>query len=283
MFLILISFPVNAQEMTINGALEWERMEFSALINLDLRRAGIRLPAGRSQAESLLEDEFSELIRPIIMEIQADSSSTIADLINRGELSSTGFMGNIRSSPPALSRDMSSIFARYTVRLNDISAELIRHSRPQRISAPLIPTPVKDYTGIIIIADENLPVHGRSGSTLALPCLFPKIWDSEMNLIFERNTIEVSRGRETGLVRYVSRESVTRASPSTMDEDLIKRIGENPLRIIARGLFGVVPTDPIIDKEDALLILSSENNRQLLREGRIVLVLDKKELRRNIP
>ena len=281
--LVLFSLSVNAQETAIQGTLEWERMEFNATVSINLQRAGIRLPAGRSQAEAMLENEFSEEIRPFIVEIQADSSSTVADLINRGELSTAAFMGKVRSLPPALSPDQTSIFARYSIALTGISAELIRHSRPQSISAPLIPVPARNYTGIIIIADEALPVHGRSESALALPCLFPKIWDSEMNLIYERNMIDPSLGRQAGMVRYVSRENIMRSAPSSMDQDLINRVGENPLQIMARGLFGIVPTDPIIDREDALLILSSEHNRQLLMEGRVALVLNRQELRRNIP
>ncbi|MCL1814796.1 MAG: polymerase [Treponema sp.] len=283
LFFALLSINLHAQEMTIQGTLEWERMEFSAALTLDLQKAGIKLPAGRSHAEALLEDEFPELIKPFIFEIQADSSSTVADLIDRGELSPAAFMGMIHSFPPFLSPDLSVIRARYLVNLTGISAEAIRHSRAQRITIPLIPTPVQDYSGIIIIADESLPVHGRSSSAFAIPCLFPKIWDSEMNLIFERNTMDPQLGRELGLVRYASRENIMRAVPSGMDEDLIKRVGETPLRIMAQGIFGAVPTDLIIDKEDALLILSSENNRRLLMEGRIAIVLDKKELKKTIP
>jgi hypothetical protein len=55
-------------------------------------------------------------------------------------------------------------------------------------------------------------------------------------------------------------------------------VGNNPLKIIARGSFGVRPTDPVIDKDDALLILSSETNRQLLREGRVIIVLNQEKL-----
>ena len=278
-------FPIClfAQEITIKGALDWEQMEFSAVISLDLIKAGIKLPAGRSQAEALLEDELPELIRPFINEIQADSSSTIADLINRGELSPNAFLKNVRSLPPTLTSDLSSIFERYTVNLVGLGAELIRHSRPQRISAPLIPTPVRDYTGIIIIADESLPVHGKSTSSVMLPCLFPKIWDSDMTLIFERNMIDPAVGQNRGLVRYISREKIYRAIPSAVDSSLAKLVGDNPLMIMARGIFGAVPTDPIIDREDALLILSSENNRRLLTEGRVAIVLDKKELSKTVP
>jgi len=279
----LLSLNLGAQDITVQGKLEWERMEFNSTVTLDLQKSGIKLPAGRSQAEAILEDEVAELIRPIINEIQADSSSTVADLINRGELSSSVFMNKIRSLPPALSPDLSSIFARYTIKLTGISAELIHHSRPQRINAPLIPTHVKNYSGIVIIADENLPVHGKSTSALALPCLFPKIWDSDMNLVFERNMIDPQTGRDAGLVGYVNRDSIMKDVPSSLNENLIKRVGETPLLIMARGLFGAVPTDPIIDKEDALLILSNENNRRLLTEGRIAIVLDKKVLVKSVP
>jgi hypothetical protein len=279
----LLSIGLYAQELIITGTLDWEKMEFNSVIFLDLQKAGIKLPAGRSQAEALLEDQLPELIRPFINEIQADSSSTIADLINRGELSPNAFLGKTLSLPPALSADLSSISAKHTINLTSLGANLIRHSRPQRINTPFIPSPVRDYTGIIIIADENLPVHGKSSSAYLLPCLFPKIWDSNMELIFERNMIEPAIGRNKGLVRYINRESIYRTTPSAMNEDLEKLVGDNPLRIMARGLFGAVPTDPIIDKEDALLILSSENNRRLLTEGRIAIVLNKEKLAQYVP
>ena len=283
LFLCLLSLNLNAQEITIKGILEWEQLEVNTTVTLNLQKAGIKLPAGRSQAEALLADELPELIRPFINEIQADSSSTVADLINRGELSPAVFMEKVSSLPPALSQDLTSIFARYTINLASLSSELIRHSRPQRIRTPLTTAPVKNYTGIIIIADERLPVHGRTSSSFVVPCLFPKIWDSDMNLVFERNMIAPEIGRSIGLVKYLSREKIMRAVPSAIDDDLVKRVGDNPLQIMASGIFGAVPTDPIIDREDALLILSSENNRRLLTEGRIAIVLDKKELQKTIP
>jgi hypothetical protein len=55
-------------------------------------------------------------------------------------------------------------------------------------------------------------------------------------------------------------------------------VGNNPLRVIARGVYGIRPTDPIIDREDALLILSSEENLLLLREGRVAIMLDQSVL-----
>ncbi|MDR2312947.1 MAG: polymerase [Spirochaetaceae bacterium] len=302
-----------AQGALVNGALEWERMELSATVTLDLAGAGIRLPAGRARAEALLEDEYPALIQPFVLAIQVDSDSTLGDLIDRGEISlHTGdsFAANAHRIPPSLSPDLSTIFARYTVSLRDISRQLIRHTRPREVQSPLVPLPTDSYTGIIIIADETLRVHGRSSSASMVPCIFPKIWDSEMTLVYERNMVDPNFDRRQNrnspdfgqtpaprssagaraadyagesMVRYTSRDRIMGRDPSGIDRDLASLVGENPLRIIARGVFGEVPTDPIIDKDDALLILSSEANRRLLREGRVVLVLAKEELKKILP
>jgi len=280
----LNALDISKVDTEIKGSIDWQKMTFDVTVTLNLQKAGIRLPAGRSLAEALLETEFSYCIESAIMDVQADSSSTLGDLINRGELAAASFNRNTSIQPPALSADLFAISGRAAVNLSGIGVELVRHSRARVIHPPLIPTPVRDYTGIIIIADEELPVHGRYSSALVVPCLFPKIWDSEMNQLYARDAVDpdLLRG-ETAYVLYISRESIMRAVPSAMDADLIARVGDNPLRIMARGIFGAVPTDPIIDREDALLILSSENNRRLLREGRIVIVLEKKQLIKNIP
>jgi hypothetical protein len=48
---------------------------------------------------------------------------------------------------------------------------------------------------------------------------------------------------------------------------------------MARGVFGIHPTDMVIDKSDALLVISSETNRRLLREGRVVIILPESVLK----
>ncbi|MDR2211331.1 MAG: polymerase [Spirochaetaceae bacterium] len=287
-----------AQETRIRGTLEWDRMELNAAVTLDLAKTGIRLPAGRARAEALLEDQYPALIQPFIFNIRVDSSSTIGDLVDRGGLSlHTGdsFARNARHIPPSLLPDLSAISARYSVNLRDISLQLTRHTRPREVQGPLIPVPADRYTGIVIMADEDLPVHGRSSLARTVPCLFPKIWDSEMTLVYERNMVDPNFDRsasgESGgpdyaggaMVRYAGRDRIMGQGPSGIDRGLVSLVGENPLRIIARGLFGEAPTDPIIDRDDALLILSSESNRRLLREGRVVIVLTREELKKTLP
>jgi hypothetical protein len=172
--------------------------------------------------------------------------------------------------------------ASYTLDLSRLSAALVRHSRPAEIARPLRPLPAASYTGIIILASESLPIRGRNSSVLAQPCLFPKIWDTDMSLIYERSMMDSGRAQSAAMIRYAAPSAVFRPTPSGLSPELAELVGGNPLRIIARGVYGIRPTDPVIDREDALLILSSEENVRLLREGRVAIVLDQSVLRNPI-
>jgi hypothetical protein len=257
-------------------------MELNAAVALNLNAAGLRLPTGRSQGEELIGLEYPNLLRPYLLSIPIDSSTTIADLVQRGEFSPQNAGTIARSArrvPPVLSADLSLLSASYTIDLTRVSAQFIRHSQAREIRRPLIPAPAAAYTGIIIIAGEELPVHGRFSSALVQPCLFPKIWDSDMRLIYEKNMLDPQNKTKATMVRYVPEERVFQSSPTGLDPELIDLVGTNPLRIIPRGVFGIRPTDPVIDREDALLILSSEANLRLIREGRVLIALHKSVLK----
>jgi hypothetical protein len=271
--------------LEVSGSVEWDKGELNAAVSLNMAQVGIGLPAGRLRGEEILEDEYPWLLRPRILSLQADSSSTVEDLIRKGEFSLEQLDGIIREAlkiPPSLDPDLARLTGRYTIGLGQISAALARHRQAREPSRPLIPSPATDYTGIIIIADTDLPVQGRNVSALARPCLFPRLWDTAMNLIYERTMTDPVISGQRPMVRYTSAENIFRATPSGIDESLIPLVGQSPLRILARGVFGVSPTDLIIDRENALTILSTENNRQLLREGRVIFVLNGAVLRNTL-
>ncbi|MDR3192964.1 MAG: polymerase [Treponema sp.] len=266
--------------LSVTGLVNWEKMEMEARISLDLASAGVRLPTGRSQGEELIRTGYSGLIQPRILSIPVDSSHTVADYVRDGDFSLfqvEAFAWKAQLRPPAHSADLSSLNAAYRLNLEDLAAEFIGHTRPAAPPRIIAPPPAADYTGILLIAGEELPLHGTSRSARLLPCLFPKIWDTEMNLVYEKNMLEVSAGKAL-VLRYARREKIFLPNPSGLSPELAEVVGERPLRIFARGVFGVRPTDPIIDRDDALLILSSENNRRLLREGRVMIVLDHRAL-----
>ncbi|MDR1390123.1 MAG: polymerase [Treponema sp.] len=276
----LVLLPLHAQESgsSITGLIEWDRMELSAVVTVGLEKAGLRFPSGRARAEALLEDEYETLIQAPLMTLLIDSRADLAKKIESGEVSRHDIdaaVDRARRIPPSLSGDLSSIAGRYTLSLRELVDEFPRGA-PNEVRGPLVPIPTQEYSGIIIIADEAVPVHGRGARAMVRPCLFPKIWNSDMELVFERGN---TANPEWGMVRYASRESVSDRSPSGISGELRERVGDYPLRIMAQGVFGTMPTDPVIHRDDALLILSSESNRRLLREGRVVIVVEKSALK----
>jgi hypothetical protein len=195
----------------------------------------------------------------------------------------------------------------YILNLSGLSADLMQHSRAEDMRRILGPASAAEYTGIIIIADERLPIFGRNSTAHVLPCMLPKVWDSDMNLVYELNTIDPWRTLrpytrdknepsalpkintdenlpadmylKNAVVRYTEREKIFGPSPSGLDEELEQLVGPRPLRILAQGVYGQRPTDPIINREDARIIFSNEVNRNLLREGRVAIILSKDVLK----
>jgi len=267
-------------EIGISGSVNWETMRLEAEISLDLASAGLKLPAGRTQAEALLNAEYINQLRPHFMKLQVNSSSTMGDLLMRGELSlleSDAIMKGSTSVPPAMRPDLLKMTALHSVSLSKASSALLRHTRPAPIIHTLLPVSAASYTGIIIIAAESQPMHGMRSAVLPVPCLFPKIWDSEMNLIYDRNMLEI----KTSMVRYAPLKNIFQRNPSGLTDDLRQFAGEKPLKIFACGVFGINPTDIIIDRSDALLIISTEENRRLLSQGKVVIILDDSVLKYN--
>jgi hypothetical protein len=282
--LILAVSPAWGQQTSFNvsSSVDWVRGELYSEVSFDLAQAGVRLPTGRFLAEEILQDAYLELLRPNLLSLRLDSNTTVGNLAERGELS-LALLDSIcleaEKVPPSLSPDLKRMTGRYTMFMDRISALFTRHRQAIEPPRPLIRAQSADYTGIIIIADSELPIHGRRGQALVEPCIFPKIWDTDMNLVYERNMLEPDGPTGNRVARYIARESIFRPSPSGLEGELAALLGPNPLRIIAREVFGVNPTDPVIDREDALKILSNENNRRLLREGRVALVLSDTKLK----
>ena len=132
------------------------------------------------------------------------------------------------------------------------------------LDAPLGYSPSRAYTGILIYAGDELPVRGERVSGKLRPCLFPRIYDEDMRIVLERGKVDPEVLAERGPVGY-ARATTTKA------ED---RIGEDPLRIMAVAVFGTNRTDVILSREDADRIFALPENRELVRQGKVLVVLD---------
>lgn len=271
---ILFALNINlfSQQATSQSIVDWTKPAFFSTAELDISESNIILPSGRGAAKTILESKIPLLIKDPLLSLPVDSSLKLGDTVLQDTLSLeeiTNIIQDGKQSASVYSNEKDSIIINHTIKLNDISSKLVKHSFPYKPNSPIEKTATRKYTGIIIDARGVLPVQGEFVTSTGNPCLFPKVWNEEMELIYEKNIEDSKVAKELGIVNY----------HWSSDENLYRdRIGNDPLRITAKKIFGINRTDPVISKKDALKILSLDENRELLKQGRVIILLDKEQL-----
>ncbi|HQF73122.1 MAG TPA: OmpA family protein [Treponemataceae bacterium] len=272
--LVLATALAVTQEngLSVDATTNWEKQLIHSIISLDTRQAGIELPSGRSAALQILQMESPTLLKDSFFSLQIDSLHQLGHYIEDGTVPLSELNTLVEEStcaPPWFSRELDRISMTRTVPLPGIAGLFIRHTAPQPVPVPLAEAPTKPFTGILVDARGRLPVHGEYTRESIRPALFPRIWDTGMDLVYEKNMVDPRTAQDYGLVRYTT---------TTDEQSYRNRIGNDPLRITARGVFGRYRTDPVISREDYLKIVSIPENRTLLAEGRIVILCDPEAL-----
>lgn len=249
-------------------AIDWQTGTIKMEASIDIVRAGIRLPAGRMEAERLLDSYVPDSVRSYVYSILVDSYRTVSDTLSDGSLNPAEleqFLESGKKLKSAFSRDLKNFNAEYEWLLADLVKLYVRHSVALEPAKPDYYTPGRSYSGIIIYAKGKLPVRGEHREGFLEPCLFPRIFDSSMNTIFERNSVYPDVLKNWGPLVYSYGKNI---------EEINNRTGTDPMRIIAQGFFGSFRTDIVLSNEDAGKILTLEANRELLKQGRIVVIFD---------
>lgn len=262
-------YPSGMESQTVQN---WETAQVDSKITIDLNKSGLYLPTDRNAAMRLIQQNRSSLLKNAYLSILVDSSHRIGNYLAEEKISFTDIntvINNGKSTAPILSQELQTAIIYHQNPLQELANLFVKHNAPYTPSFFPFGTASKVYTGILIDARGQLPVHGEYSSEQLNPCLFPKIWNKNMNLIYEKNIVDPDQAKKHSIVLYTG----------TLDESEYRdRIGTEPLRIIARGVFGDNRTDPIISNEDAERILAKKENIELLRQGKIVIVCDKDTL-----
>jgi hypothetical protein len=251
--------------------IDWRERVFKLDVELDLAAAGLKMPQGRLDAERMLERDIGGLEKDAVFAIQADSHRTIGDAVEDGSFDAERLVELVditRVESSSFSKDMRFFHSTYVLSLESLASLFLSGGRPTPVRPPLDEKAGRTYSGIVIYAKGGLPVHGEGVEDKARPCLFPRVYDSDMNLILDKGIVApeilAEAGSAGGVLGYASGLGVEAGT----------RVGGDPLRVMAIELFGDGRTDYVISREDALRILSGEANRELLRQGKVVVVLD---------
>jgi outer membrane protein tpn50 len=264
----LIAQNTEKTSLSAESFIDWKTGVFSSSVALDMNAAGFPLPAGRTAGINRIRQQLPLLVKSPLLTVALDSSSLLGNAVTARTLALEDITDIIDSgtlSPGIYGREDETLKTEHRISLYRIAELMVVHKVPYTPTIPIEQVSSRPYTGIIIDARGSLPVHGEFTRENANACLFPKIWDSGMDLLYERNMAEPQVVRTKGLVSYGS-------VPDAAAYE--NRIGKDPLYIAAKEVFGVYRTDPVISRTDALKILSVPENRELLRLGKVVIVLN---------
>lgn len=268
--LILSGFAES--DMESRSRIDWTSNIFTSSVTLNIDKAGIPMPSGKMTAVNRIATELPELIKDPLLSLRVNSESQLSDYVLSKDISLEQvfqIVNTSRKTPGIFVNSSPVMQVEHTLDTLRLSSLLIRHKYPYRQPSPIEIEPSRAYTGIIIDARGSLPVHGEFTKDSVYPCFFPQIWDENMNLIYERNMENPETAAKEGFVLYGWQEDM---------KEYIERIGNDPLYISARKVYGRFRTDPVISRKDALKILSVKENTELLREGKVVVLLDKDNL-----
>ncbi|HUX11474.1 MAG TPA: hypothetical protein VMW87_00525 [Spirochaetia bacterium] len=257
----------SSERIGADSSVDWEKATLSLILSATVADSGKNAPAAAYRSEQDIDRSLPQMLARAILPLQVDSLHTAADLVtdSPGLYQSFGAVSNqAQKGYPTYSSDLHTVTIPYGIPLFPaIGTLFIQHTEPTQINRTLRWVPTNKFTGLVIYAKGNLPLHGTAKSDFLAPCLFPKILDSNMRTVVKNQQMDPSYLMKWGAVAYTQ---------GFGENDFIDRIGLSPLRVVALGLFGKTPTDPIISADDADKLLSTDNNRRILAQGRILII-----------
>lgn len=257
-------------------SVDWEARQINLNADLILSGAEALSPRIRSTSEQIIREKLPDLLREKTADLPLNSSITVGDFTTTNplflqKLNDYAETGILRQS--FLSPDLKKFHAVYTYDLSSLGAMFVTHTDPVRLPIQFVYEPTASFSGLVVYMKTDLtvvgeretegPEKGMSKVSRLRPCLFPKIYDENMNLILERGMMKPDFVKRWGVVGYIS----------GMDAP-VERVGFTPLKILGRAIYGKKHTDIVIPADAARKLLASENNRRLLTEGRIIVICD---------
>jgi hypothetical protein len=264
------------QEVTTS--VDWETERLHVTISRPVPQEGPNVAAAVSRVRGEIQRDAGPVLVSAMRALVYDSLQTVDELITSDEEHIRDLAAAAAAAQTADARatpDLNSVVVEFVVDLRaQLLPALLNHERPLPLEPLLKWIPTTEYTGIVIYAADPLLVHGTDRMEYVQPALFPGLYymnetgDGILRLM-EAEHVSAESVRKWGPVLY---------SPDVADAEFSERAGARPLRIVAYRAFGRYPTDVVISNGDAMQILANENNRSLIAEGRVVLVLDSEAL-----
>jgi len=264
--------PGQHMTMTSSSKINWITKQFISSVALDTQKAGFVFPSGRNPAAVRMHMKLPLLIKDSLLSLYVDNKSQLGDFVLDNTITLeqiTDIIEAGKMTPDIFSEDGISLSTVNTVQINEIGRLFIKQRYPYSPEAPIDSISSRPYTGIIIDARGELPVQGEYVTSTVSPCFFPEVWNENMDEFYARDMMESETAKKEGIVQYGYSDDLSVYA---------SRAGTDPMYIRAVKVYGKNRTDPVIRADDSLRILSVPQNRALLKDGKVVVLLNKDEL-----
>lgn len=279
-FLLTIVMVGSAVSQTTDSALtvtsrpDWLsgrlRMELRAPLPSDGRNS----PAASYSVEQEVRADLPGILQREAGRVRVDSLFTLAEhfgehprlAVRVADLSEDLVAVGNRQTP-----DLRFVELSYSLDMYGALAPLfIEHDRPADLPRVISWRPSREFTGLVIYARGELPVHGEDRVSRVYPAMLPDIYSHEATqVVLEADTVRPEVITSRGPVAYAT---------SATDPVVAERAGTRPMRALAVGVFGRYATDPIISAADAEVFFAEPANRELIHDGRVVIVIEESVL-----
>jgi hypothetical protein len=268
-------------EIRVQRVVDWEKGTLTLQMSLSFDLDQTLFPQARGTAEKKLEEALPRHFLDAVSSLVFTSSSRLGEYFSEqgrgdGRKDYLAALNTLAAQGEKILSVVSDDFRRLTV------AYRYRFYGPRGIITPLVNHqlafplpefpgyyPAGEYTGVVINARGKNLAFGKKTQVVCVPALKPRIFylsaRNTIEPVLEFNMVEPEILKSRGMLAYIRS-----AEPAACRE----RAGDHPLTITAYAVYGTNDTDIIISEDAARMLLSREANRQLLRQGRIVVIID---------
>jgi|GEM_PF-4236043 len=270
-FIFLFTYYfIYSQSDSYKIEIDWENNNL--ILNTEVKIP--RVKKNRAAAFYNTEDnaKFSILNHIIkkIMDIRIDSNNILQNYskldMDRVMVLSSSISENIISNS-VISKDLKKINIFYKIPFYSIISNLIVDYSSNQEKAYKFNWISEDiYTGLVIYAADPLPIRGQNNKESLNPAIFAKIYNNDFDVILDKGIMDSDIFENRGTFIYTTDLNY---------KDYKALVGDHPLEILANEIYGQNYTDLVIDKSITDNLLYNKDNYDILKKGKIVVIISK--------
>ena len=272
-FLFSPRFIFSEPAVKSSSDIDWKKGELLIEVDINYPPESEKLRM-RNNSENLFDDMFFDIFISSVSKTSdgkvyynsyysmADKIQQTPSVLNKIDL----IKKNAVMVYNVYNKEMSGVKMLYKINLfRDVAAYFIDHKVPRKPAEKYLWVPNKKYTGVVIYAKGEYPVHGESKSSSLYMSVYPSVYSKDMELLLSAELTDPEYLKKWGTAGFTDMDQ---------DPQIIERVGEHPLYTMAEEIFGRNRTDAVVPSETADLLLYNNLNADLIREGRFVIICD---------